>query len=227
MIHLTLQDGNYIKIAYTGSIAGMIIETTDEEKAKEAGIYNPDSKYGPFVICIGKRHIILGLDEELPGKEVGYEADLSIPPEKAFGVHDPKQVKAFQKNQFKEKLHKGQVLNVPDSGEGTVVDIIGGRVLIDFNHPLSGKTLDYHFRIEEVIESPEEIINGLMQLYIGQTFEMTLEEGKLTFQLPPGITYNRRWVLWRSRVIHETFESIPGVQEITLVESFKRPEKTE
>jgi hypothetical protein len=29
--------------------------------------------------------------------------------------------------------------------------------------------------------------------------------------------------MWRSRVIHESFEYIPDIQEIILVESFKRP----
>lgn len=227
VIDLTLQNGDFVKISYTGSIAGMVFDTTDEEKAKEAGIHNPSSTYGPITVGIGKRHVILGLDDEMEGKEPGYETDLSVPPEKAFGEHDPKKVEAFQKNQFKEKLVKGMSIKVPEKGEGTVIDIIGGRVLIDFNHPFAGKTLDYTLRIEERVESAEEIVRGLIQLYIGRQMDLEIADGKLTITLPPGITFDRRWVLWRSRVIHETFESLTDVQEIVLLESFKRPDKND
>jgi FKBP-type peptidyl-prolyl cis-trans isomerase SlyD len=57
--------------------------------------------------------------------------------------------------------------------------------------------------------------------------EISFSEGILTITLPPGINYDRRWVLWRSRVINEAFESIPDIREITLVETFTRQEKEE
>ncbi len=57
--------------------------------------------------------------------------------------------------------------------------------------------------------------------------EIAMDEGRVTITLPPGINYDRRWLLWRSRIIHEGFELIQGISEITLVETFKRPEKKE
>ena len=59
--------------------------------------------------------------------------------------------------------------------------------------------------------------------------EMTLDDGKATITLPAGINYDRRWLLWRGRILHEAFEQIKGISEIVLVESFeKKPEaKTE
>jgi FKBP-type peptidyl-prolyl cis-trans isomerase SlyD len=54
-----------------------------------------------------------------------------------------------------------------------------------------------------------------------------MDDGKATLDLPAGITYDRRWLLWRGRIIHEGFELIKGISEIVLVESFKRPEKKE
>jgi len=70
-------------------------------------------------------------------------------------------------------------------------------------------------------------MKGLIQLYAGREMEVSLASGVLSIQLPAGITYDRRWLLWRSRVIHDAFELIPGIDEIILVETFKRPEKTE
>jgi FKBP-type peptidyl-prolyl cis-trans isomerase SlyD len=57
--------------------------------------------------------------------------------------------------------------------------------------------------------------------------DLTIEDGNAKIILPAGITFDRRWMLWRSRVIHEAFEFIDGITEITLIESFRKPEKVE
>lgn len=219
----SIQEGDFLRLSYTGSSDDRIFDTTDEEKAKEADIFNPSAKYGPVVIRVGNKHVILGLDDDLPGKEAGYSGEIDIPPEKAFGAHDPDRVESFPKSTFKEKPVRGMHVKIEEKGEGVIIDAIGGRVLVDFNHPLSGKTLHYTYTIEEVVEDETEEIKGLIQLYAGRDLEMAMENGIVTITLPPGITYDRRWVLWRSRIIHEAFEAIPGIQEIVLVETFRRP----
>jgi len=224
---MALQEGDFITLSYTGSIAGSVFDTTDEEVAKEAGIYNPEGLYGPVTVRVGSHHVILGLDEALVGKEVGFEGEVDVGPDKAFGPHDPKKVEAFNKNAFKDKPRLGMHLSVEEKGEGTVVDVIGNRVLLDFNHPFAGKELHYWYRIESQVTSVEEKVNGLIRLYAGRDMETAFADGILTITLPPGINYDRRWVLWRSRVIGESLEHIPEINEITLVETFKRKEEAE
>jgi FKBP-type peptidyl-prolyl cis-trans isomerase SlyD len=220
-------EGDFITINYTGSIAGTIFDTTDEEVAKDAGIHNPEALYGPVTVRIGSHHVILGLDEALEGKEVGYEGEIDVGPDKAFGPRDQQKVEAFNKNAFKDKPRLGMNLKVDEKGEGVVVDIIGNRVLVDFNHPFAGKELHYWFRIESEVTVAEEKVNGLIRLYAGRDMETAFADGVLTIALPPGINYDRRWVLWRSRVIGESLEHIPEIQEITLVETFKRRDTAE
>ncbi|MCU0633013.1 MAG: peptidylprolyl isomerase [Methanolinea sp.] len=224
---MAIRVGDFIRLSYTGRVDGRVFDTTDEGIARDADILNPEASYGPVTIRVGSHHVILGLDEALEGKEIGEEGDVEVPPAKAFGAHDPAHVEAFNKNSFQEKPKKGVSIKVPEKGEGMVVDIIGTRVLIDFNHPLAGKTLNYTFRIEGTVEGAEEQMKGLINLYAGRDMDVSLDDGVLTLHLPPGITYDRRWLMWRSRVIHEGFEHIPGINEITLVETFKRPEKGE
>jgi len=118
-------------------------------------------------------------------------------------------------------------LNVPEKGEGRVVDVIGNRVLIDFNHPFAGKTLSYWFRIEECVTEPMDQVKGLIRLYSGRDMDVSLESGVLTIHLPPGIIYDRRWLLWRSRIIQEAFSSIPRIERIVLEETFERPAASE
>lgn len=224
---MAIQEGDFIRLSYTGSTAGRIFDTTDGEAAKKAGIHSPSALYGPVTVCVGSRHVIVGLDEDLVGKEAGYTGKVTVPPEKAFGERDPKRIQSFPKNKFKEKPVRGQSIKVDEMGEGTVVDVIGSRVLVDFNAPLAGMTLDYTYTIEDVVTEPLDQFNGLIRLYAGRDMETALDGGKITVSLPPGITYDRRWLLWRGRIIHEGFELIRDISEIVLVETFRRPEKKE
>ena len=224
---MTIQDGDFIKLSYTGSVNENIFDTTDAAEAKSAGIHSPNAMYGPVTICVGQKHVILGLDEELVGKETGAEGDVIVTPEKAFGDRDPKRIKSLPKNQFKEKPVRGMPVKMEDMGEGPVVDVIGSKVIVDFNPPLAGQTLSYHYKIEDSVTDPLEELKGLVRLYAGKDMEIAIDDGKATVTLPPGINYDRRWLLWRGRIIHEGFELIKGLTEITLVETFKRPEKKE
>jgi len=222
---MAIKDGDYIKLSYSGTVNENIFDTTDEKEAKSAGIHSPNAIYGPVTICVGQKHVILGLDEELVGKDVGTTGDVVVKPDKAFGDRDPKRIQSFPKNQFKEKPVRGMPVKMTEMGEGTVVDVIGSKVIVDFNAPLAGQTLSYHYTIEEEVTDPLEQLKGLVRLYAGREMEIAMDEGKATITLPPGVNYDRRWLLWRSRIIHEGFESIGGISEIILVETFKRPEK--
>jgi FKBP-type peptidyl-prolyl cis-trans isomerase SlyD len=224
---LPLEKGDFITLSYTGSIAGVIFDTTDEDIAKEAQIHTPGALYGPVTVCVGSHHVIVGLDEALEGKEVEEEGEIDVPPDKGFGPHDNDKIEAFNKNSFKEKPKKGMTLKVPDKGEGTVIDLIGNRVLIDFNHPFAGKELHYWFRIESQVTDTEDKVKGLIRLYAGRDMDTSFSDGTLTITLPPGTNYDRRWVLWRSRIVHEALELIPDIEKISMVETFTRQEKEE
>ncbi len=203
-----------------------MFDTTDETVAKDAGIHNPQAVYGPILVRVGNRHVVMGLDDALVGKEAGEEGTVEVPPEKAFGVHDDTRMESVSLAKFEEKPRIGTSVDV-DNREGTVVNIVGRRAVVDFNHPLAGKTATYTFRVEAVVESQPEQIQGLIQLYTQRSMEVSVEAGVVTINLPPAVMYDRRWLLWRSRVIQEIFEFYPEIGEIVLRETFKRPAKTE
>jgi FKBP-type peptidyl-prolyl cis-trans isomerase SlyD len=224
---MAIKDGDFIRLSYTGKVGDNVFDTTDEDEAKKAGIHSPNASYGPVTICVGQKHVIVGLDEELVGKEAGAQGSVTVTPEKAFGQRDPKRIKSFPKNQFKEKPVRGMPVRLEEEGEGTVVDVIGSKVIVDFNAPLAGKTLTYDYNIIEMVSEPLDQLKGLVRLYAGKDMEIAIDGDKATVTLPPGINYDRRWLLWRGRIIHEGFELINGLGEIVLVETFKKPEKKE
>ncbi|HXX55641.1 MAG TPA: peptidylprolyl isomerase [Methanoregula sp.] len=224
---MAIKEGDFIRLTYTGTVNGVVFDTTDEEAAKKAGIHSPEATYGPVTICVGQKHVITGLDEELAGKKAGAEGEVVVPPEKAFGEHDRKRVQSYPKNKFSEKPVRGMPIRIEDQGEGRVVDVIGSRVIVDFNPQLAGQTLTYSYKIEEKVSDPLEQFRGLVRLYAGRDMEISFDDGKMTVTLPPGINYDRRWLLWRGRIIHEGFELIKGISEIVMVERFLWPEKKE
>jgi FKBP-type peptidyl-prolyl cis-trans isomerase SlyD len=221
---MPVKNGDFIRLNYTGATEDIIFDTTDEQTAKDAGIHNPQAAYGPVVIHVGSGHVVNGLDEALVEKEIGEEYTLELPPEKAFGLHDDSLLESLPVTKFKEDPVPGARVQV-EGKEGVVVNRIGRRVVVDFNHPLAGKAVTYTYTIVEMVESIEEQVKGLIRLYTQREMDVTHVDGVISITLPPGIQYDRRWLLWRGRVINDIFSMIDDVQEITLLENFTRPQK--
>ncbi len=218
--------GDFIKISYTGRSFGMVFDTTREEDARESGTFDEKKKYEPVIICAGKQQILLGLDEALVGKEPGYEDTVEIPPEKAFGEREQELMRSFEKKAFKEKVAVGMRVNIPNVGEGTVVKMIGNRVLVDFNHPLAGQTLSYSFRIEEFVEDPSEQVKGLVSIFSGVDTEVSIENGVARITLPAGIySYSRRFATSKPYITISIFDLINGIEELQYIEKYPKPEK--
>ncbi len=168
-----VEKGDVIRLRYTGRIkeTGEIFDTTDEEVAKQAGIYKENGVYGPVPIAVGAGHVIKGLDEALEGLEVGKRYEIEVPPEKGFGRRDPKLIKTFTLGQFRRQgiyPFPGMPVEIEtESGrklKGRVLTVSGGRVRVDFNHPYAGKHLVYEVEIVEKIEDPIEKVKAMVEL---------------------------------------------------------------
>ncbi|MCP1715156.1 FKBP-type peptidyl-prolyl cis-trans isomerase SlyD [Methanocalculus alkaliphilus] len=220
---MAIENGVFIRLSYTGSIEGIAFDTTREETAKESGIFNEKARYGPMVIRVGSGHVIPGLDEALTGAEPGVEQTITVAPEKGFGPHDREQVKAYPFKAFEKKPTIGTRIS-QDKKEGVVVDIIGQRALVDFNHPLAGKTLEYTFTVEEIVADDVEKMQGMIRLFSGRDIDLEFTDGKVTMHLPPGINYDQRWFMWRGTIVQELFKVSDSVSEIVFMETFRRPE---
>jgi len=168
-----VEKGDVIKLRYTGRIkeTGEIFDTTDEEIAKEAGIYKENGVYGPVPIAVGAGHVLQGLDEALEGLEVGKKYEIEVPPEKGFGKRDRKLIKTFTLGQFRRQgviPFPGMPVEIEtESGrklKGRVLTVSGGRVRVDFNHPYAGRHLVYEVEIVEKVEDPIEKVKAMIEL---------------------------------------------------------------
>ncbi len=163
-----IKKGTFIEINYTGRIkeTKKIFDTTSEEIAKIENIFNKNIKYSPIIICVGENQIIHGLDEELENKKIGkYEID--IPPEKGFGKKNPKLLQLISTSKFKKQNitpYPGLQVNI-DGLIGTIRTVTPGRAIIDFNHPLAGKTLHYTVEIKKIINDAKLQLDSLLSFY--------------------------------------------------------------
>ena len=164
-----IKKGDFIEVEYTGKTKeGIVFDTTDEQIAKENKIHNKDASYGPIIICIGESHIISGIDKRLQGKNIG-EYDFEISQEEGFGKKTAKLFRLIPMSAFRNQdiqPFPGLQVNI-DGIIGVVKTVSGGRIIVDFNHPLAGKELEYHIKINRLVEGIDEKIKGLIKLQFG------------------------------------------------------------
>ena len=176
---VAIKKGDFIELNYTGMVAEekKIFDTTLATKAKEASL-NTKANYKPVTICVGEGHILPGLDEFLIGKEPGTYT-CTLPAEKAFGKKNLKLLKLIPLAKFKEsKLEPYQGLEVNiDDNYGVVRSVSGGRVTVDFNHPLAGREVAYELDVQHFIEKPEEKVTALLDM-AGMHYHGVAMEGK-------------------------------------------------
>ena len=106
----------------------------------------------------GYENTLPKIEEELEGKEVGYQSTLQIEPEDAFGDYDASLVKVEPRNRLPEPIEVGmQFEGMPDGAEGdedamifTVTDVADDKVVLDGNHPLAGMALRFDLSVIDV-----------------------------------------------------------------------------
>jgi len=127
----------------------------------------------PMVVGVG--YTLKGVDKALQGMSVGEKKSIEISPEDGFGVRNDKLVRLVPMNEFRRHgtdPMPGMVVEA-DNMRGKVLSVSGGRVKVDFNHPLAGKALVYDVEIKSKLEDVEGKVKGLVKMY-------TQNEDKIT-----------------------------------------------
>lgn len=225
LIDLAIEKGDFIRIQYTGKFDdGMVFDTTDEQLAKDNGIYNPRGLYGGDVVVVGSGQTIKGLDEDFEGKEAGYTGTLTVPPEKAFGAHNPALVETLSVTKLKDQLkdknpYPGMPVEV-NGKRGVISQLIGRRVRVDFNHALAGKEVQYEYTIEKVLDDNTEKVKGLIALYTGMDdIEAEITDDLIRIVVPIELSFNQRWIMTKVTIANELIDRL-GIANLEYVEKY-------
>ncbi len=174
-----IKNKDFIEIDYTGFTSeGQVFDTTNKEIAKKNEFKEGD--YSPLIICVGRGHILPGLDSKLEGLKVG-KHKITLSEHEGFGKKDPKKLKLMPMKLFAKQNIKpfvGLELNIDDQ-LGVVRNISGGRVIVDFNHPLAGKPVSYEVEIIRKVDDKKEQIQGLLKVLSIPTNKVEVEKDQL------------------------------------------------
>lgn len=110
----------------------------------------------PATFDVGDGNLPGGFEEALFGMAPGESASLTIAPEKAFGMPNPDNVQRLPRASFAADLalEPGLVVSFADAARaevpGVVLELDDEEVVVDFNHPLAGKTLRFDVSVLRV-----------------------------------------------------------------------------
>ncbi|MBN2567611.1 peptidylprolyl isomerase [Candidatus Woesearchaeota archaeon] len=186
-----ISKGDFIVLAYTAKVkeSGRVFDTTDEAIAKKEGLAGQGATFAPITVCVGEGMVIPGLDTRLEGCEPGKGYEFEIAPEDGFGKKSAKLIQLITASRFKKDQiapQPGLQVNV-DGNVGVVKTVSGGRILVDFNHPLSGRTLVYAIRVERKLETAKEKLDGYLAMILGSAPTTSVNEGTATVTTPAEI----------------------------------------
>ncbi len=122
-----------------------------------------DSNFGqdPVSFVMGDGSLLPGFERRLLGMRAGDEAEFRIPPDEGFGDPQEDNIQEIPRSEFDEDspLEPGMLFSFADAAGGEVPGMIAEvgetSVTVDFNHPLSGRTI--HFRVRIARVEPAEL----------------------------------------------------------------------
>ncbi len=171
-----MHKGDFILLEYEGRVkqTGEVFAATKEK-----------DKQHPVFAIVGEHMVVPGVDEALLSLSVGEERTVDVPAEKGFGQRRPSMMKILSLSKFRENKIEpipGDVLEI-DGMHVRVLSVTGGRVRVDFNHPLAGRELEYTVKIAQQITDPAEKLKRLIE-QSGIPFATAFAAGKATLTGP-------------------------------------------
>ena len=205
-----------------------LFDTTNEEHAKAGDIFNEKAVYTPIITIVGDGRVLPGLDQSLLKAAIGKKTTLEIPPEDGAGERLPNMVEIFSVREL-QKLdinpEPGMRVQIKNK-MGIITNMTSGRVRIDFNDPLAGKTLKYQYNIIKKAETPEEKVLGIIEADYGKSeeFKATVKGDELTLVLADMCKYDQAWFTLKYKVVSDLRQYL-DIKTINFVEEYVKKEE--
>jgi FKBP-type peptidyl-prolyl cis-trans isomerase 2 len=234
-----MKEGDIVELEFDAFIkeTDELIETTHEEMAKEHDMFDENRDYNAIPVIVGKdKSLAEGLNEHILKADVGKDLEVEIPPDKGFGVRDTKLV----------ELHsKREIMRLPEFSKGDAYPYIGmqivlknrpawissitaGRIRIDFNHRLAGKTLLYKYKVTKKIDKLDDKVKAIMQMHYASKDEFGIKVDKkkkaIELVLPEICKYDSKWTLAKYGVIAD-LRDVTGMETIRFIEEYVKKEE--
>jgi FKBP-type peptidyl-prolyl cis-trans isomerase 2 len=141
---MAAEAGNKVKVHYTGTF-------------DDGEVFDSSREAQPLEFEIGAGQVIPGFDQAIQGMEVGESKQVRIPEADAYGEYNPEMVFTTDHSQFEEGVSPeiGQQFQAqtPDGQPMLLVvkDVSEEGIVMDANHPMAGKDLNFDLELVEII----------------------------------------------------------------------------
>ena len=137
------KEGREVQVHYRGTFDDGTVFDSSYERGESIGF------------TVGAGEMIPGFDKAVKGMKIGETKKVTIEPSDAYGEHNPDGVQAVPKDSFPEdfEFEKGLVIegNVEDQPvRGVINEVRDDFVVVDFNHPMAGRSLNFDIELMEV-----------------------------------------------------------------------------
>ncbi|MFA5365348.1 MAG: FKBP-type peptidyl-prolyl cis-trans isomerase [Candidatus Bathyarchaeia archaeon] len=229
---MPIQKSDFILVDYTGSVkeTGEVFDTTSEEIAKEKKLFKEGDIFEPRLIVVGENWVLKALDEAFLTCKLKKKETVEISPEQAFGQRDPEKIKLIPLKRLAVRgitPHLGEQIEF-DKRYATVRTIGSGRVTLDFNPPLAGKTLVYEVTVKQQLKTDEEKIAALIHRRVPavevEKFEFKVAKASVTVNMPDDSFYVEGIQLAKRGIAFDIQRFVPELTTVKFVETFKKPE---
>lgn len=232
---MPIKKGDFVLINYTGSIkeTNEIFDTTIEEVSKNERMYKDGEIYEAKLIVVGEGWILKALDESIPNFKLEKTASVEIPPDQAFGNRDPEKVKMVPLRRLTARGVTPRVgMRIEYDGKPAIVRTLGaGRVQLDFNPVLAGKTLVYQVTIQKKLNTRNQKIEALIHRRVPtveiEKFDLKIGKTVATISVPEEAFYIEGLQLAKRGIALDIQKFFPKITNVKFIEEIKKREAGE
>jgi len=230
---MALQKGDFILIDYVAKVkeTNEVFDTTQEEVAKKERLGKEGDIYEPKLVVLGENWVLKALDEALTAMDADKPQSVEISAEKGFGQRDPEKIKRVPiKQLYAKEINPVVGARIEFQGKMATVRSTGsGRVLLDYNPPLAGRTLIYDVKITKKLDLAEEKIGALIHRRVPvveeNKFQIALNGINLIINMPEETFYVEGIQIAKRGIAMDIQKFLPEIAETKFVETFKSEAK--
>ncbi len=139
---IVVEEGDAVKVEYKGTL-------------EDGTVFDKSEGREPLEFTAGAGEMIKGFDAAVIGMELNGEKSISLEPPVAYGERREELVVEVDKGIFEgqeDMLSEGAEVTAGTGEKGVILKINEetGKVMIDFNHRLAGKTLDFWIKVVDI-----------------------------------------------------------------------------
>jgi FKBP-type peptidyl-prolyl cis-trans isomerase 2 len=134
---------------------GRMVEMEYQVRLSSGKIVDSSEKTGgPVTFVCGKGNFPKPVEENIVGLAPGEKKVIFVPPNYTYGHYDPGKVSLVAIERVSGEVEVGKVVKAPDEfglvRPALVKSILASATMLDFNHPLAGKTLHFEVFVKNV-----------------------------------------------------------------------------